>query len=90
VEYSYWSSEVTTMNLEEWREVGKMAKKIRAAILNELPNYPKNSPIYRSLERAKKSMEVVRDKLDNVVFEQFPEESTEKLAKIFYGEDLTD
>jgi len=75
------------MNLDEWREVGQMIKKVRLAIMNELPNHHKSSSTYSYLMRALKSIDVVKDKLDKVVFEQFPGQPTEELAKIFYGDE---
>ncbi len=75
------------MNFEKWVEIGEMAKTINQAIVNEMVEggYNKTSKEMRWLRSASKAMTKMRDKLDNLVFELYPEKPTQELCNVFYS-----
>jgi len=75
------------VNFEKWVEIGEMAKTINQAIVKEMveSEYNKTSKEMRWLRSANKAMTKMRDKLDNLVFEQYPDKPTQELCNIFYG-----
>ncbi len=75
------------MNFEKWVEIGEMAKTINQAIVKEMveSEYNKTSKEMRWLRSASKAMTKMRDKLDNLVFEQYPDKPTQELCNVFYG-----
>lgn len=73
------------MNFEDWRKLGNLTKIIRSEIMEMRHGYVKSSKEARWLASAEKGIDKVRDKLDNLVFEQCSEENTNDLTKVFYG-----
>lgn len=71
--------------LDEWKELGVMSKRIYHAILEERHHHFKSSKKGRWLSSAMKANMQMRHKLDNLVFELFPDQETQTLARIFYG-----
>ncbi len=75
------------MDYEKWLEIGNMTKTIYQAIVDEIVGgkYNKTSKEMRWLRSASKAMTKMRDKLDNLVFEQYPDKPTQELCNVFYG-----
>ena len=71
------------MNFEEWITLGNHLKESRHKIMDERLKHNKTSFQARRIEQALNWLDKVRDKLDDVVCQQFPDETT--ATAVFYG-----
>jgi len=71
------------MLFEEWIQLGNRVKETRNILMDEILKYNKTSFEGRRIEQALNYLDKVRDKLDDVVCQQFPDELTATL--VFYG-----
>lgn len=74
------------LNYEEWIHLGNLVKKIEVQLMKERLNYPKTSFEARRILQALDWLDKTRDKLDDVVCKQFPDEITN--IAVFYGCEL--
>jgi len=72
-------------SLEEWREIGRILKTTRTHILKEIKSHKKSSKQARWLRSALKGIDHAKDKLDNLLFEEFPDLTLHEAASVFYG-----
>lgn len=76
------------MEYEEWIKIGNMAKTIHQKILDEITSrrYNKTSKEMRWLRAADKACNTMRDKLDELVYDQLHHKiPKDDIFKIFYG-----
>lgn len=78
---------------DEWIELGKSANNIRNLLMAEsevyYPSAARRTPLakarVRKLKKALKGIDVIKDVLDDIIFEKFPEKDTNLLTRVFYG-----
>jgi len=74
------------MKFEEWKEIGDMLKNIRGKLMDyDLKGMTKKAWRNHPVTKAIKHLDRLRDKLDDAVFMEHPEQDTQKLCNIFYG-----
>ena len=76
-----------TLNLEEHKELGLILKNMQRRLFDLSENYKTKKEYRASLEfKALKYLEKLKNILDEILFRDFPEESTYSLAQIYYEE----
>ena len=74
------------LSWEEWIKLGEAMKKAYDLLLEKLvESKSKTGARARKLEKAIKSMVIIQDILDDLVFQAFPDKPTDVLVKVFYG-----
>ncbi len=75
------------MKFDQWVEIGESLKAVQRGISKELcaGKYLKSSKEMRWLWAADKFVTKLKDKLDNLLFEEFQEVEFEEKVSVFYG-----